>query len=1512
MIQRILSAISRARMIARWGQKLSRVNPAYRTLIGIAVVVGIGVLLYWKWKSWLFVGIYAGVVLFVMLLLYLLSRGERMQADRRAAGFDGALEEFGETWNGAIEELDRRGIDRHELGFYMLIGEPQSGKSTTLHKSGLNFPLGVAEMEGSGGTQNCNWWFAEQAIILDTAGRLTFHADNTSDEEEWKFFLDNLRKYKPAAPINGVLITIPCTSLLHDPSEEHERKATIIRCALDQLQNTLEIRFPAYVLLTKADQIAGFTDFFAHMKATEQKQLFGWSRPKDRLDAPFKVAELEEAFDDICAGLRRQRLSIVHAHRMENNPQAVDRLYAFPEEFAGLRKPLQQYLETIFPEVTVFDRPFVRGFYVTSGMQTGGAVMREVAHILGVEGTSPEFDEVLTPQDHRAFFIRDFYRKKVFKEPGLIRATKGRLKRARGVRIWGYGLSSVAAVAVLVFLGFYFRRVTGTVTEPLRVLQETYQAFVVDAKADKDHAMRAAKAMEVLPRIAQFPREVVVESPPGAGEEFDLSMVQGFLPELAGLPTGFGLNSGTQDELTRNLQRIYRVLMVEGPVAAAQQRVLDQLEFDDLDRFLRDLCRTHDASDPSVHQHAMAGLIGDVAAVSGEDSSRVNRAHDVLSRLVDDLPTCDVDEEPWRRWRGLEYDRPFRIAGTGAAGVAPYARVVERIDVLLEQKNQEWLSQLDRPSDSADLSSLAQWYHLRATLNAVEGARSALADVEKSMLDRASSISSAVDWDREASRWVTACDDVLDKIDGFRNLLSKGGFVRWKDVVADTESKILEPHYQEFLAITHRPPHVAIYEALLSKRDELTTEWHSRASELGEWQGKAYLDLIAFAKGVPQEAEDLKRWEKQLHERARWLYLSRNSTGRLLGWQGGIKTDLGIEPGEFLDYPLGQWVNPLDTRPHDAAEWRRRSTDWISALQGVERWLFQSQLAAPIDRLFRDVAWGQILQSLESDLSSGRSMLSSAVPSEPFGIHQLAMCAQAEYVAPILDYLSALPPRSASAQQQPVAYVSARADVERERNSIAEDLTGRCFAEWSRIQGDALAYFDGAVARRGELARRIIGLARSISEKHFERRESAALWGVELRGELEQFQTVQWPHGGVAGRELARLKALRGLPRTIDLEQKFVEFAGVVRRVDEGFEVSAFLASPDTQGLLLDGLEGLERVAANNDRVSSDAVTLCRRYVDSIRVEIVRAAQADYNQNVHRLARGIADRAGFPLSAHPSPDLSRSIVVDKDGLVAFRNVLKSYLEKYGGGLDFYPTPWDAMRRSPETSEFAFVHPPEVEAFLRYAWEVCAFSFGLDGATWADSVDADVLRVEFQSYAREDHLDASAKFLVLAPDGADYEDERAACAPVNPGLEVDPNGLEFATQNARKVTFTWKGQNESFRLVPSTRTPVTKDGINGLFISDGQAQEPEGRFLEYNYGYMSYLVFLMSNLYEAADRGERTPSVVYSTEEGARDCFVRIRISGRDQERPGGRVFGLSFRFHNHLFPKQYAPVVPWN
>ena len=137
------------------------------------------------------------------------------------------------------------------------------GKAQRVVNSGLKFPFddgGDAIIKGIGGTRNCDWFFTTEGILLDTAGRYSVHEE---DREEWLGFLGLLKKHRPRAPINGIIVTVSIGELMGNSPSFAINLAKSLRQRVQELTERLEVFAPVYVLFTKVDLIPGFHEFFS-------------------------------------------------------------------------------------------------------------------------------------------------------------------------------------------------------------------------------------------------------------------------------------------------------------------------------------------------------------------------------------------------------------------------------------------------------------------------------------------------------------------------------------------------------------------------------------------------------------------------------------------------------------------------------------------------------------------------------------------------------------------------------------------------------------------------------------------------------------------------------------------------------------------------------------------------------------------------------------------------------------------------------------------------------------------------------------------------------------------------------------------------------------------------------------------------------------------------------------------------------------------------------------------------
>lgn len=369
------------------------------------------------------------------------------------------LDDLRKKFEQGVRTFQGAGKSLYSFPWYMIVGEPGSGKTEAIRHCNVGFPPGLQdEFQGTGGTINMNWWFTDHAVIVDTAGRLMFEEVETGGSKEWKEFLNLLKKYRPRCPINGVLLVIPSDSLVKDTADQIEQKASKIARQFDVIQRTLDVRFPVFVVVTKSDLVNGFRDFFDSLQDPQlQHQILGWSNPA-ALDEPYKVDFVDQHLKTIQGRLFRRRLALLH-EVMSQEPGAekmrtADALYAFPQSLAKIAPRMGRYLELIFSVGSQWScKPlFFRGIYFTSSMREGSALDEDLAESLGVAVDSLPDGRVW--ERDRAYFLRDLFVRKVFREQGLVtQATNAsKLHRRRKAAVL---ISAAVSVVLLLCFTFY-------------------------------------------------------------------------------------------------------------------------------------------------------------------------------------------------------------------------------------------------------------------------------------------------------------------------------------------------------------------------------------------------------------------------------------------------------------------------------------------------------------------------------------------------------------------------------------------------------------------------------------------------------------------------------------------------------------------------------------------------------------------------------------------------------------------------------------------------------------------------------------------------------------------------------------------------------------------------------------------------------------------------------------------------------------------------------------------------
>ncbi|MEO0444129.1 MAG: type VI secretion system membrane subunit TssM, partial [Pseudomonadota bacterium] len=336
----------------------------------------------------------------------------------------------------------------YELPWYIIIGPPGAGKTTALINSSLDFPLaekfGKVALQGVGGTRNCDWWFTNEAVLVDTAGRYTTQSSHrVVDSSAWEGFLNLLKRHRRRRPINGVVVAVSVLDLLTQTEEERLQNAKLIRQRLDELMDKLQVRFPVYLILTKSDLMAGFTEFFEDLGRDEREQVWGISLPNaPQASQSPDFDYLSQEYDKLSTHIHERVLWRLH---QERDPQRRGAIHGFPLQFESLRKIVEGFVQQTFIKNRYQFQPYLRGLYFTSGLQDGNPIDRLMTSLAANFGFSRETTATSTQQG-KSFFLGDLFRYVIFPESELVGSN---VRYERFIR-WSQRAAYVALLVITV------------------------------------------------------------------------------------------------------------------------------------------------------------------------------------------------------------------------------------------------------------------------------------------------------------------------------------------------------------------------------------------------------------------------------------------------------------------------------------------------------------------------------------------------------------------------------------------------------------------------------------------------------------------------------------------------------------------------------------------------------------------------------------------------------------------------------------------------------------------------------------------------------------------------------------------------------------------------------------------------------------------------------------------------------------------------------------------------------
>ena len=240
-----------------------------------------------------------------------------------------------------------------------------------------------------------------------------------------------------------MLVAFPLSELALAPPAERKAHAAAIRSRLNELQARFGVRIPVYALFTKADLIAGFTEFFDDLDRERRAQVWGTT---------FELAGDGDDPVSACAGalhglVERLNARLFDRLQAERNADRRALIAMFPGQVASLEPLLLEFLHAAFGATSDNPAPLLRGVYFTSGTQEGTPIDRLTGALARSLGVDQARAQTMRPAQGRSYFLERLLKEVIFGEASLVAHSPAALRRRQVLRMAGY---AVAALLVLV------------------------------------------------------------------------------------------------------------------------------------------------------------------------------------------------------------------------------------------------------------------------------------------------------------------------------------------------------------------------------------------------------------------------------------------------------------------------------------------------------------------------------------------------------------------------------------------------------------------------------------------------------------------------------------------------------------------------------------------------------------------------------------------------------------------------------------------------------------------------------------------------------------------------------------------------------------------------------------------------------------------------------------------------------------------------------------------------------
>lgn len=250
-------------------------------------------------------------------------------------------------------KLNKNSAVLHQLPWYMVIGRQGAGKSSAIQRADLPAPFFQIEHSPN----SANFCPYNQGILIDTPG--FYLRDTHQIDKDAKEFLKLLAKQRASEPLSGIIVALDAEFLQNSEDTALVAEAKKTRFFIDYAQEQLRADLPIYLLITKCDQIPGFSDWANLLPSSCLNQPIGYLYRQKTPQTDFLNKALHSILDRI-------KNTILLSKSLNQNDFSLLQLTQQLEQIQGR---LVRFAKRAFQANPYQEPPVLRGVFLSSAVE---------------------------------------------------------------------------------------------------------------------------------------------------------------------------------------------------------------------------------------------------------------------------------------------------------------------------------------------------------------------------------------------------------------------------------------------------------------------------------------------------------------------------------------------------------------------------------------------------------------------------------------------------------------------------------------------------------------------------------------------------------------------------------------------------------------------------------------------------------------------------------------------------------------------------------------------------------------------------------------------------------------------------------------------------------------------------------------------------------------------------------------------------------------------------------------